>query len=65
MVHFYGYKRGDPVTIVSWRYEGYQGVVDNAAFRRTLDYPNEYAPGYHVALDTGPVVTVRWGQLVE
>ena len=25
-----------------------------------VDAPNEYAPGYHVVLDAGQVVTVRW-----
>ena len=35
------------------------GVVDSAVFQRTVGFPDEYAPGYHVVLDTGPVITVR------
>ena len=38
-------------------YESAIGVDDSALFQRTLDYPDEYAPGYHVVLDTGRVVT--------
>ena len=32
MGHYYGFKRGDPVTIVSGRYKGHTGVVDSAVF---------------------------------
>ena len=65
MGHFYRFKRGDAVTIISGRYKGIKGVVDSAVFQRTVDWPDEYAPGYHVILDTGPVVTVRWDQLAS
>ena len=61
---YYRFKRGDRVAIISGRYKGIKGVVDSAVFQRTVDYPDEYAPGYHVILDTGPVVTVRWDQLL-
>ena len=30
---------------------------------RVTDYPDEYAPGYHIVLDSGPVVTVRWDEV--
>ena len=63
MGHYYHFKRGEPVTIVSGRYKGCTGLVDSAVFQRTVDYPEEYSPGYHVILDTGPVVTVRSDQL--
>ncbi len=63
MGHYYCYKRGDPVTIVSGRYKGCTGLVDSAVFQRTVDYPDEYSPGYHVILDAGPVVTVRGDQI--
>ena len=63
MGHCYRFKRGDPVVIVSGRYKGHQGVVDSAVFQRTIDYPDEIAPGYHVVLEDGAVVTVRWSQL--
>ena len=51
------------MTIVSGSYKGHTGVVDSAVFQRTADRPDEFAPGYHVILDTGPVVTVRWDQI--
>ena len=54
MGHYYRFKRGDPVTITSGRYKGSHGVVDSAVFQHTVDYPEEYAAGYHVILDTGP-----------
>ena len=63
MGHFYRYKRGDAVTIVSGRYKGSTGAIDSAVFQRTVDYPDEFAAGYHVILDTGPVITVRWDQV--
>ncbi len=63
MGHYYTCKRGDQVTITSGRYQGSQGVVDSAVFQRTVDYPEEYSPGYHVILDSGPVITVRWDQV--
>ena len=51
------------VAIVSGRYEGHTGVVDSAAFKRTVDWPEEYAPGFHVVLEGGIVVTVGWDQV--
>jgi len=39
------------------------GIVDSAVFQRTVDYPNEYAAGYHVVLEDVRVVTVRWDQV--
>ena len=63
MGHFYRFKRGDAVTITSGRYSECAGVVDSAVFQRTIDAPDEYAPDYHVILDTGPVVTLRWDQV--
>jgi len=60
---YYRFKRGDSVTIISGRHKGAIGVVDSAVFQRTVDYPDEYAPGYHVVLGDGRVVTVRWDQV--
>jgi ribosomal protein L24 len=60
---YYRYKRGDQVFIVSGRYAGVTGVVESAIFQRTVDYPEEYAPGYHILLNDGRVVTVRWDQV--
>ena len=59
----YHFKRGDPVIIVSGRYKGCTGLVDSAVFQRTMEYPDEYAAGYHVILDDGTVVTVRVEQV--
>ena len=62
MGHFFRFKRGYPVTIVSGRYNEYTGVVDSAAFQpRAMSFPDEYAPGFHIVLDGEPrkVVTVR------
>ena len=65
MGHYYRFKRGDLVTIVSGRHKGSTGVVDSAVFQRTVDFPDEMAPGYHVALDGEPrkVGTVRFDQV--
>ena len=32
-------------------------------FQLTVDYPEEYAEGFHVALDDGKVVTLRRDQV--
>ena len=41
--------------------------MDSVAHRpregETYDYPLEYARGYRVVLEDGPVVTVRWDQV--
>jgi ribosomal protein L24 len=63
MGHFYKFKRGDPVVIITGNREGRQGVVDSAVFQRSVDYPDEFSPGYHVVLDDGTVATVRWDQV--
>ena len=31
----------------------------------TVDYPDEFAPGYHVILGDGRVVTVNWDQVIS
>ena len=63
MGHYYKFRRGDRVVIISGRYKRCEGVVDSAVFQRTVDYPDEYAPGYHVVLDSEEVVTVRSDRL--
>jgi len=62
MGHYYRFKRGDRVIITTGSYQGSTGTVDSAVFQRTVDEPDEYAPGHHVVLDNGEVVTVRWDQ---
>ena len=42
--HLSRYNRGDPVAIVSGRYQGHPGVVDSAVFQQTVDRPDEFAP---------------------
>ena len=32
-------------------------------YQKTVDYPDEWANGYHVMLDTKELVTVRWDQV--
>ena len=63
MGHYYRFKRGDRVIITTGSYQGCTGTVDSAVFQLTVDQPDEYAPGYHVVLDNGEVVTVRWDQV--
>ena len=63
MGHYYRFKRVDAVTITSGSYQECTGTVDSAVFQRTVDQPDEYSPGYHVVLDNGEVVTVRWDQV--
>ena len=56
--------RGDRVRITTGKYAGHTGTVDGNVFQRTVDYPDELANGYHVMLDTGELVTVRWDQVL-
>ena len=60
MDHFHRFKSGDRVTITIGSYRRCTGVVDSAVFQRKTDHPDEYAPGYHIVLDSAPVVTVIW-----
>ena len=50
---------GDRVTIITGKYAGHQGRVESNVFQRTVDYPDEFANGHHVMLDTEELVT-RW-----
>ena len=65
MGHCYRFKRGDRVYILWGRYKGTTGVIDSAVSQRTVDFPDEYAPGFHIVLDGEPrkVVTVRFDQV--
>ena len=63
MGHYYRFKRGDRVSIVSGQRSGMMGVVDSAVFQRTIDHPEDVSPGYHVVLADNAVVTVRWDQV--
>jgi len=63
MGHYYRFKRGDRVVIVSGQRSGMMGVVDSAVFQRTIDHPEDVSPGYHIVLADNAVVTVRWDQV--
>ena len=63
MGHYYRFKRGDRVVIVSGQRSGMMGVVDSAVFQRTIDHPEDVSPGYDVVLADNAVVTVRWDQV--
>lgn len=63
MGHYYRFKRGDRVVVVSGQRSGMMGVVDSAVFQRTIDHPEDVSPGYHVVLADNAVVTVRWDQV--
>ena len=63
MDHRYRFKRGDRITIVYGKFAEATGIVDSRVFQKTVDYPNEYAAGYHVVLEDERVVTVRWDQV--
>ena len=56
-------RRGDRVTITNGKYAGQTGTVESNVFHRTVDYPDEWANGYHVMLDSEELVTVRWDQV--
>ena len=60
---YYRFRRGDRVVILSGKHSGAAGVVDSAVFQRTVDWPGQFAPGYHVLLGDGRAVTVRWDQV--
>ena len=63
MGHYYRFKRGDRVVIVSGQRSGMMGVVDSAVFQCTIDHPEDVSPGYHVVSADDAVVTVRWDQV--
>ena len=56
-------RRDRRVTITTGRYAGHSGTVESNVFQRTVDYPDEIDNGFHVMLDAGELVTVRWEQV--
>ena len=65
-----GYSGLEPVQPVppSLDFEMWQGPAPKAPYTASrvhfnFRWVNEYAPGYHIVLDSGPVVTVRWDQV--
>lgn len=63
MSQAYKYRRGDRVEIVMGAHKDATGIVESLVFQRTVDFPNDYAAGYHVVLGDGRMVTVRWEQV--
>ncbi len=51
------------MTITTGKYAGHRGTVEANVYQKTVDYPDEWANGYHVMLDTEELVTVRWDQV--
>ena len=49
--------------IISSKFAGRIGTVEANVYQRTVDYPEEWANGFHVLLDIQNLVTVRWGQV--
>jgi len=60
----YRYGRGDTVRVISGTFKGIWGTVDSVVCQKSYDYPDEVSPGYHMALDDGKRVTLRWDQVV-
>jgi ribosomal protein L24 len=57
-------RRGDRVRIISGAYEGHRGTVEANVYQNTGEFPDEWANGYHVKLDSEVLVTVRWDQKI-
>jgi len=36
----------------------------NVVYQKSYDYPDEVSPGYHLTLEYGKWVTLRWDQVV-
>ena len=56
------FARGTEIRITSGSYAGRTGTVEATVFQTTVDYPDEYAHGFHVTLDDGTWVSVRQEQ---
>ena len=58
-----GLPSGTRIRIVSGRYAGRIGTVEANVFQRTVDYPEEFAMGFHMVLDDETLITVRRDQV--
>ena len=54
---------GERVKITSGKFAGLCGTVEANVFQRAVDYPDEWANGFHVMRDGEELVTVRWDQV--
>lgn len=52
--------RGTKIRIISG---SHRGTVESTVFQKTVDYPDELAHGFQVALDDGTWVTVKREQV--
>ena len=52
------------MTITTGKYAGQTGTIEANVYQGTTDYPDEWANGYHVMLDTEELVTIRWDQVM-
>ena len=53
----------DWVRIISVRYESHTRTVEANVYQKTVDYPDEWANGFNVMLDSEELVTVRLDQV--
>ena len=60
----YRYGRGETVRVISGTFEDIWGTVDSVVCQKSYDYPDEVSPGYHMTLENGKWVTLRWDQVV-
>ena len=58
-----GFTRGTRIRIISGTHQGKTGTVEARVFQKTVDFPDEYAHGFHVTLDDGTWVSVRQDQV--
>ena len=56
-------RRGGKVKITTGKYAGRTGTIEANGDQPTANYPDEWANGHHVMLDTHELVTVRWDQV--
>ena len=62
ILHRFG--RGDTVRFISGTFEVFWGTVDSVVCQKSYDFPDEVSPGYHLTLEDGKWVTLRWDQVV-
>ena len=53
----------EPVTVARLSREGLSGTVDSRVFQDSVEHPCKRAPGYHIILDSGLVITLRGDQV--
>lgn len=61
----HSFPRGTMIRITSGIHAGKTGTVESRVFQKTIDYPEESADAFHIALDDDTKVTVRRDQVEE